>query len=575
LVCSATKTEDIEKLTTHSYDNGKITLEATCKDAGVKTYTCTVCGATESEPIPKTENHSFGNGVVTVQPTEESEGVRTYTCSVCGATKTEKIYPLPPVNRGTLSISNTTAWVGYPASDFCLKFTKPEHAEALSYQYDSTALVIDAGKSTVKALKSGSYLVRASSKHFSASFTVNAEVVDKTATDNNGSSKWSAAAKFASRATERENIWNARGNDGTTTAFIGDSFFDDGFWTNFYTEEYFGKYDALRLGISATTTYDWEDWINGWLSKTNPRNIVMHMGTNNIYDDGDNAATATSALKRMFTMMHDKLPGVKIYWFSISQRSYNVALQEIVKTVNANMKVWCDERDYITYIHTVDTLTADMLKDSVHPLPDCYYVFRDALKKTDIQIDEFSDEQLSRINDISNTIDQTIANGKGVHAVTYKSKNLNRNFILTGKLDITESGTNAHIQFGIDTGNNRVLLWDNDSNKSFLLCIPYTTSGIPADDTYTLESGKTLTISWKIVMTDDDMYFFIGDELKIVYTGLPAGELKLGSEATAVKFYDMTAKTKVDDGAAYDEAIKEYASIIAQYGSSAAGKIRV
>jgi len=163
----------------------------------------------------------------------------------------------------------------------------------------------------------------------------------------------------------------------------------------------------------------------------------------------------------------------------------------------------------------------------------------------------------------------------GSQNIYYAGKALDRNYVLSGKLDITESGTNAHVQFGINTFDHRVLLWDNDSNKSFLLCIPHITSGVPQEDTYTLESGKTLTISWKIVMTDDDMYFFIDNELKLVYTGLPAGKLLIGSQNTVCRFYDMTATTKADDGAAYDEAMKEYASIIAQYGNNAAGKIRV
>ena len=666
------------------------------------------------------------------------------------------------VNRGELTVNNVYAWVDYPASDFYPTFSMPEYAEELAYEYDSEALEIDTEKNTVKAFKAGRYTVKATSANFMAEFTVNAEVVDKNADGANGKKKYNS--DFSGAGTQRHNTWKNQGKDNVSTAFIGDSFFD-GFWSNFYEADYYGNYEAVRIGVSATTTYDWEQFAYGWLSEINPKNLVMHMGTNNVYDDGDNAATATSALQRMFTVIHDKLPGVKIYWFSISQRSYDAGKQATVSVVNANMKTWCDERDYITYIHTVDTLTADMLKDSVHPKPECYTVFRDALKKTDIEIAEKpkdqgvnmgsvghaessvsfdkatgkltasspagnkraasylkndgafvkgdfvvsgtittastsgwialfvnsnandgwfnADNELpaaaiifsagnanvwgykaggangtvgafqnvtfakfdftvvssagkvlwlvgnsykeitlsagaqpffgivnesntisatitadfdaknaadayekvkagvevpdygSKVEDFSNTMTETIANGKGVHNVYYKSGVLNRNFILEGKLDITESGSNAHIQFGIDGGSNRVLLWDNDSNKSFLLCIPYITSGVPADDTYMFESGKTLTIEWKIVMTDDDMYFFIGNELKIVYTGLPGGDLKLGSEAAAVKFYDMTAKTKVDDGAAYDEAIKEYASIISQYGNNAAGKVRV
>ncbi|MBQ7171719.1 MAG: hypothetical protein IJR89_05530 [Clostridia bacterium] len=480
----------------------------------------------------------------------------------------------PPVEKSVLfTVSDVTAWVGYPAFDFYPVFADGKEKEPLSFEYDRSALQIDAAENTVKALKEGTYEVRAYSEHSAPiSFTVYAKTVDKTAKDGKGNSKWSASS-YSSRASSRANAWKQNGNDGVTTVFIGDSFFDDSFWTNFYASDYYGGFDALRLGISATTTYDWETWAKGWLAAAKPRNIVMHLGTNNVYDDGDDGETAADGLKRLFTLIHNSLPDAKIYWFSISQRSYDAARQQTVRQVNAEMKNWCAQRDYITYIHTADTLTASMLKDGTHPKPECYTVFRDALAGTDIEIAK--KEISAEIKEIQNTQSQTIAAGTGVSFVTYKGGALDRNFILRGKLDITESGTNAHVEFGVNSAKERVLLWDNTTQKTFKLCIPYVTTGIPAEDIYRLESGKTLTLDWKIVMTDDDLYFFIGDELKLVYTGLPAGALVIGSENAACRFYDMTALTKTDDGAEYEQALAEYADLLAEYGKSPAGKIRV
>ena len=102
----------------HTWDAGKVTKAATCKETGVKTYTCTDCGATKTETIAKSANHYYSSwkaegdkhvricidcgaketaahkwnsGTVTKQPTHTEEGVTTYTCSVCSATKTESI----------------------------------------------------------------------------------------------------------------------------------------------------------------------------------------------------------------------------------------------------------------------------------------------------------------------------------------------------------------------------------------------------------------------------------------------------------------------------------------------------
>lgn len=74
----------------HTWDNGKVTTEATCEHTGVRTYTCSVCGETKEEEIPKTD-HTYDEGTVTKKPTCTETGIKTYTCTVCGATKTEEI----------------------------------------------------------------------------------------------------------------------------------------------------------------------------------------------------------------------------------------------------------------------------------------------------------------------------------------------------------------------------------------------------------------------------------------------------------------------------------------------------
>ena len=142
-VCGETKTEKVEKLKEHSYgewtkhddkqhkhscvcgdtqyaahtwDSGKVTKAATCKDTGEKLYTCTACGEAKTEAIAKTNNHTYGswekntaenhkhtckvcgnvetaahtwdNGKVTVKPTSTTKGQTVYTCTLCGETKT-------------------------------------------------------------------------------------------------------------------------------------------------------------------------------------------------------------------------------------------------------------------------------------------------------------------------------------------------------------------------------------------------------------------------------------------------------------------------------------------------------
>ena len=72
----------------------------------------------------------------------------------------------------------------------------------------------------------------------------------------------------------------------------------------------------------------------------------------------------------------------------VSQRSYDKDKIEKVSDINARMQNWCDGLDFITYIDTPPQLTNDMLKDGVHPKPECYSVFVEALAKTDIVIED-------------------------------------------------------------------------------------------------------------------------------------------------------------------------------------------
>ena len=94
-VCNATKTEPIPKTDAHTYDGGRVTKQATCKEDGEKLYTCTVCNATKTEPIPKTDAHTYDGGRVTKQATCKENGEKLYTCTVCGVGRTEA---LPKLN---------------------------------------------------------------------------------------------------------------------------------------------------------------------------------------------------------------------------------------------------------------------------------------------------------------------------------------------------------------------------------------------------------------------------------------------------------------------------------------------
>ena len=59
----------------HRWDDSEVTKKATCKEEGVKTFTCTACKATKTETIAKLTTHTYDNAC-------------DADCNVCGLTRT-------------------------------------------------------------------------------------------------------------------------------------------------------------------------------------------------------------------------------------------------------------------------------------------------------------------------------------------------------------------------------------------------------------------------------------------------------------------------------------------------------
>ena len=113
----------------HTWDNGKVTTEATCEHTGVRTYTCSVCGETKEEETPKTD-HTYDDGTVTKKPTCIETGIKTYTCttdgyvlSVCKVCRDEKQEILPATGHQHTEIRNkkeaTCKDKGYTGDVYC------------------------------------------------------------------------------------------------------------------------------------------------------------------------------------------------------------------------------------------------------------------------------------------------------------------------------------------------------------------------------------------------------------------------------------------------------------------------
>ena len=87
-VCGETKDVTLSNpLGEHSWDNGKVTKEATETEEGVKTYTCKTCGETKTDKIPVTSHH-LDQGTITKKATCTENGEKTYHCTDADCDKT-------------------------------------------------------------------------------------------------------------------------------------------------------------------------------------------------------------------------------------------------------------------------------------------------------------------------------------------------------------------------------------------------------------------------------------------------------------------------------------------------------
>ncbi len=79
----------------HVWDKGTDTVEPTCKETGIKTYTCGSCGDTKTEDLPKTAHIWETEYTVDQKSTCKTEGSKSFHCSVCDAIDEESIESIP------------------------------------------------------------------------------------------------------------------------------------------------------------------------------------------------------------------------------------------------------------------------------------------------------------------------------------------------------------------------------------------------------------------------------------------------------------------------------------------------
>lgn len=104
-----TGSSDSNVCTNHVWNAGTVTQKATCKEAGVKTYTCTKCSTTKTESIAKLTTHSYKSGW-------SKDGTNHWhECSVCQNKKDLAAHT--PGAAATETTAQTCTTCGYVIQD--------------------------------------------------------------------------------------------------------------------------------------------------------------------------------------------------------------------------------------------------------------------------------------------------------------------------------------------------------------------------------------------------------------------------------------------------------------------------
>jgi len=446
------------------------------------------------------------------------------------------------IDYGTLTIEDMRIYVNYPGVAPTPVFSNDNYQGEITYSINNEQYVKYENGVFVALVPNRKVLVTASTPYHKTTFKVQ-----------------TLEMSFEAQVQALENKWVQDGKPQGGTLFVGDSFFDTYFWSDFYST--YGKYNTRTHGIGGTTTTEWEVFASRLIYPVNPKNIVMHCGTNNLFDELKTAEQTIEETTRLLDMLHNKYPETKMYYFGIEPRTgairglnFNDSIQRIHDT-NAGIIEYCNKNtSWLTYLDSPSlcyyedgTVKADFFRDGCHPTLESYAHYVRLLEEAGLEMD--LNENLTReISDIETELTTTVGSSQ---SLIYLGTPLKREFALKYKIDIYERATNSHVEIRFGEPGDRFLFWDSSSNGKYQMGYAVQNNYVnsaPERSVYTKVDGETLTLDIELVVTSNNAYLYVNGVLELIYLNLPTYSAVLfGSEATKAKFYDLEAKTKEDD----------------------------
>lgn len=278
-------------------------------------------------------------------------------------------------NEYTLQIKTVHQYLSYaPTKIEVYKNGEPSDIELYFEIVDESVCMIENGY--VKGLKVGESLVYASSlEGVETTFSV-------FISDFND-------YPFNRDVQSKEEAYKLHGNYENPTLFVGDSFFDTAnFWKTFY-DDFPSSKQCVSVGISSTKTTDWVICRDRLLLNYKPKNLILHIGTNDINDTAI-CMSVSDYYKQIAAFLElcvNELPSTKIYYFGIENRAGSAgAKNTYAEKVTAMIQNdFAPKHSNFTYIDSPKVFNANQEKyisgDNIHPSRDGYRYYVDILNE--------------------------------------------------------------------------------------------------------------------------------------------------------------------------------------------------
>lgn len=451
------------------------------------------------------------------------------------------------------------------------------NGEATQVTYTSDSENIEITGYNVKGITKGTATVTATDGSYTTTFTVTVKSSDQ-ATDNGKARPLSE--EDARLNSVKTGLSSFDYDEGELVLFAGDSFMDERwFFVDFYSSSRYGAKNAYTVGISSSRASGWKYLMQNYYSYQ-PKAIVLHIGTNDLFDGGLSANDVLENLYTLLSMSNENMPNTHIYWWTIEQRIGQENYNAIIKQINSAMVEYAEDKEWLDVIDTYSALSDENGKpisslygnngssgnDTVHPAcPAGYDKLVNLTYKAGLEISVNS--KAGKVANWATTETQNLgASSKSIPLTDGK-------FLFRTELTILSSGANAHISFAFNNDpGERFLIWDSNSDKIFNYggaCGGNYQNG--SVDTLDAAAGNKKVIV-EILFDGETAYFFADGKLERVFTKAPiTSGIVIGTEATAAKFENTVVYAEANNGlTAITEKLAD-SQITALFDTTAAG----